>query len=90
MKDRELVHLGKLHKTAGLVFCRSGMLDFLREQGVLQDNNAPYVAFIDKRWFVVKQESVLKPNSDTVVTFRTFVTSIGITQIRNLILSGGE
>lgn len=74
--------MANVAKTLGVG--RNKLFEFLREKKVLMSDNTPYQSYIDKGWFVVKQNPINKGAFIKNVT-QTFVTAKGVDAISKLL-----
>ena len=74
--------MANVAKTLGVG--RNKLFEFLREKKVLMSDNTPYQSYIDKGWFVVKQNPINKGGFIKNVT-QTFVTSKGVDAVSKLL-----
>ena len=73
-------------KTLG--FGRNKLFSFLREQGVLRQNNEPYQEFIDRGYFRIRQVPISR-SSGTQNKPQTLVTAKGMDYIAKLLKKHG-
>lgn len=70
---------------------RNKLFELLRNMGVLQSNNIPYQAYIDRGYFRTIEAKYTKPNGDTCINIKTLVYQKGVDYIRSRVTgaSGG-
>lgn len=68
---------------------RNKLFDILRKEKMLQGNNAPYQAYVDRGWFDSKENRYTKPDGDICVTLTTVVYQKGAEAISKLLTKLG-
>ncbi len=61
------------------------LFSILREEEILDSNNLPYQAYIDKGWFRVDTHSYIDKTARLTTHKRCFVYQLGIKEIRKLL-----
>ena len=61
---------------------RNKLFQFLRERGVLKENNEPYRKYIDLGYFRVIEQKYSKPDGTTHISIKTLVYQRGLDYIR--------
>jgi len=61
---------------------RNKLFQFLRERGVLKENNEPYREYIDRGYFRVIEQKYSKPDGTTHISIKTLVYQRGLDYIR--------
>ena len=67
---------------------RNNLFEFLRERGILMDNNLPYQSFIDREYFRVIQSHWQK-DGEPRIYFKTLIYQKGLDFIRRKLLDAG-
>jgi len=68
---------------------RNNLFAFLRDCEVLQGNNMPYQAFVDRGYFRVVESKYTKPNGDTGINIKTLIYQKGLDYVRKLLDKAG-
>lgn len=63
---------------------RNNLFEFLRNEGILMQNNQPYQRYIDAGLFRVIEQKYTKPNGDININIKTLVYQKGLDYIRKL------
>jgi anti-repressor protein len=66
---------------------RNNLFEILREQKVLDPDNRPYQAYVDRGWFRMVESKYTKPDGSTCISFKTVVYQRGVDGISKM-LSG--
>lgn len=66
-------------------FGRNNLFEFLRNKGVLMNNNQPYQYYVDKGWFKVVESRWNDKNGMTKINIKTVVFQKGVEGIINLL-----
>lgn len=69
-------------------FGRNKMFAFLRERGVLMENNQPYQAYVDRGYFRCIEQKYTVPDGETRISIKTVVYQRGVDFIRRLVCRG--
>lgn len=64
---------------------RNKLFEILREKKILNSDNIPYQAFIDRGYFRVIEQKFTKPNGETQINIKTLVYQRGIDYIRKIV-----
>lgn len=65
---------------------RNKLFEFLRNHGVLRDNNQPYQSYVDNGWMRLIESKFQKPNGDIHINLKTVVFQAGLQGIRKLLV----
>ncbi len=67
---------------------RNNLFEFLRNQGVLSNDNIPKQRYVDIGWFRVIEQKYQR-NGETCINFKTLVYQKGVDAIRRLLIKEG-
>lgn len=68
-------------------FGRNRLLEYLRTQGVLRQNNEPYQQYVDRGWFKIVETKWTDKNGNTKINIKTVVFQKGVDGIRKILNS---
>lgn len=85
--SRDAVEMSQAAKIIGMGYGRNKLFEFLRDNGVLRDNNEPYQRYIDAKWFRVIEQKWTDTKGDTRINIKTMVYQKGLDGIIKLIRS---
>lgn len=83
--SKDAVEMGKVAKLLDCGMGRNKLFEFLRNNGVLRQNNEPYQKYIDARWFRVIEQKFEKSPGEFSVNIKTLVYQKGVAGISSLI-----
>ena len=86
--SKDAINMAEVSKVLGYKgMGRNNLFQFLREEGILQSNNQPYQAYVDRGYFRVIETKFTKPNGETSISIKTLVYQKGLDFIRKMKLS---
>jgi prophage antirepressor-like protein len=74
----EMKHVAKALGSIG----RNRLFEFLRNQGVLMQDNTPYQTYVDRGYFRLVEQKYTTPDGETHIRFKTLVYQKGVNWIR--------
>jgi anti-repressor protein len=84
--SKSAIAIGDVAKVLGIRrMGRNNLFEFLRDKGVLMQNNQPYQSYIDRGYFRVIEQKYIKLNGETVINFKTLVYQKGVDYIRRIV-----
>lgn len=83
--SKDAIAIGEAAKVLNAGIGQNNLFKFLRDQGVLMNNNLPYQEYCDRGYFRVVEQKYTKPNGDVCVSFKTLVYQRGLEFIRKLL-----
>lgn len=84
--SKDAIDIGKVSKILDFSnMGRNRLFSFLREHGVLMNNNVPYQRYIDAGYFRVIETIFTMPSGETKVNTKTLVYQKGVDFIRKLL-----
>lgn len=83
--SKNAIDVGSVAKVLNNGIGRNKLFEFLREQGVLMNNNIPYQTYVDRGWFRLVESKYQKPNGDTCINIKTVVFQKGVDGIRKML-----
>jgi anti-repressor protein len=70
-------------------FGRNNLFEFLRNKGVLMNNNSPYQYMVDQGYFKIVETKWTAKNGDTKINIKTVVFQKGVDYIMKLLKKEG-
>jgi anti-repressor protein len=83
--SKTAIEIGEAAKVLNMGIGRNKLFQFLREQGILMNNNQPYQQYIDRGYFRVIEQKYTKPDGTTHINIKTLVYQRGLDYIRKLL-----
>lgn len=84
--SKSAIEMGAVAKVLAIPgYGRNNLFEFLRDKGVLQENNVPYQKHVDAGRFRVIEQKYVKPDGSTNISIKTLVYQKGADYIRRLI-----
>jgi len=83
--SRDAIEMSKVAKIIDCGMGRNQLMEFLRKNGVLRNNNEPYQKYVDQRWFRVIEQKYEAQPGETKISIKTLVYQKGIDGILKLI-----
>lgn len=84
--SRDAIEMAEAAKVLGIKgMGRNNLFQFLREKGILQQNNQPYQTYVDRGYFRVIEQKYTKPNGETNINIKTLIYQKGLDFIRKKI-----
>lgn len=80
----DALDMGEAAKVLNMGIGRNSLFAFLREEGILQDNNQPYQRYIDRGYFRTIEQKFTKPDGSVSINIKTVVYQSGLDFIRKL------
>jgi anti-repressor protein len=88
--SKDTIDIGTVSKVLNISgLGRTRLFSFLRENGILMSNNAPYQTYCDRGYFRVIESKFTKPDGSTHINTKTVVYQKGVEFIRKLIIQKG-
>ena len=87
--SKTAIDMAKVAKVLDKNIGRNKLFEFLRNKKILQSNNLPYQAYIDRGYFRVVEVKYTKPDGSTNISLKTLVYQKGVNYI-NKLLEGGK
>ena len=83
--SKDAISIGEVAKVLGIKgLGRNNLFQLLRDKKVLQNNNQPYQAYVDRGYFRVIEQSFITPDGDTKISIKTLVYQKGLDYIRKI------
>ncbi|MEA1972889.1 MAG: phage regulatory protein/antirepressor Ant [Candidatus Cloacimonadota bacterium] len=83
--SKTAIEMGKVAKVLGIKgYGRNNLFEFLRNAGILRNNNEPYQTYVDRGYFRVVEQKY-NTNGETRISIKTLVYQKGLDYIRKLI-----
>jgi phage antirepressor YoqD-like protein len=89
-ESKDAMPIGDAAKVLNLGFGRNRLFEFLREKGVLMQDNRPYQKYIDCGYFRLIEQKWNTPNGETKINIKTLVYQKGLNYISKLIKANGD
>jgi prophage antirepressor-like protein len=89
MDSKDAIPIGAVAKVLTCGLGQNRLFAFLRDKGILMQNNLPYQKYVDEGWFRCI-ESKYDVRGETRIYLRTVVFQKGVRKIRELILTQKE
>jgi anti-repressor protein len=83
--SKTAIEIGEAAKVLNMGIGRNKLFQFLREQGILMNNNQPYQQYIDRGYFRVIEQKYTKPDGTMHINIKTLVYQRGLDYIRKLL-----
>ncbi len=83
--SKTAIEIGEAAKVLNMGIGRNKLFQFLREQGILMNNNQPYQQYIDRGYFRTIEQKYTKPDGTTHINIKTLVYQRGLDYIRKLL-----
>lgn len=83
--SKDTIDIGECAKVLNKNIGRNSLFEFLRNKGVLQNNNIPYQKYIDAGYFRVIETKYVTPNGETKISLKTVVFQKGVAYINKLL-----
>jgi anti-repressor protein len=83
--SKTAIEIGEAAKVLNMGIGRNNLFKFLRQQGILMENNQPYQEYIDRGYFRVIEQRYTKPDGSTHINIKTLVYQRGLDYIRKLL-----
>lgn len=84
--SKDTIDIGEASKVLGIPgYGRNNLFAFLREKGVLQDNNQPYQTYIDRGYFRTIETKYIEKDGTEHINIKTVVYQKGLDFIRKII-----
>lgn len=83
--SKDAIEVGEVAKVLNCGIGRNRLFEFLRDNGVLMQNNTPYQSYVDRGWFRLVESKYTKPNGDIHINIKTVVFQKGVDGIRKLL-----
>jgi len=80
--SKTAIEIGEAAKVLNMGIGRNNLFKFLRQQGILMENNQPYQEYIDRGYFRVIEQKYTKPDGSTHINIKTLVYQKGLDYIR--------
>lgn len=85
--SKDAIEMADVSKVLGIKgMGRNNLFEFLREKGILQQNNRPYQTYVDRGYFRVIEQTYTKPNGDICINIKTLVYQKGVDFIRKKLM----
>jgi prophage antirepressor-like protein len=82
--SKDAIDMKNAAKVLDIGMGRTRLFAFLRESGVLMNDNTPYQEYIDRGYFRVIEQKYTKPDGETHINLKTLVYQRGLDYIRRL------
>jgi anti-repressor protein len=83
--SKDAVPMDRVAKVIDKGIGRNKLFELLREKKILDNDNVPYQAYVDRGYFRVIEQKYTKPNGEKHINYKTLVYQKGIDYIRKLI-----
>ena len=84
--SKDAIEMSEAAKVLGIKgLGRNNLFQFLRDEGILQQNNQPYQTYVDRGYFRVVEQKYTKPNGETNINIKTLIYQKGLDYIRRKI-----
>ncbi len=83
--SKDAIDIGSAAKVLHYGGGRNKLFAFLRDNGILMQNNQPYQEFIDRGYFRTIEQKYVKPDGSTHINIKTVVYQKGLNFIQKLI-----
>lgn len=84
--SKTAIDIGNAAKVLGIPgIGRNKLFEILRGQGILDNSNIPYQAYIDRGYFRVIEQKYTTPNGEIRISFKTLVYQRGLDYIRKIV-----
>jgi prophage antirepressor-like protein len=88
--SKDAIDIGTASKVLKIPgFGRNNLFEFLRNEGILMQNNQPYQRFVDAGYFRVIEQKWTKPDGSTHINIKTLVYQKGLEFIRRKLKERG-
>jgi len=84
--SKDAIDIGSASKVLHYGGGRNKLFVFLRDNGILMQNNQPYQEYIDRGYFRTIEQKYVKPDGSTHINIKTVVYQKGLDYIRKLLL----
>jgi len=84
--SKDAIDIGSASKVLHYGGGRHKLFVFLRDNGILMQNNQPYQEYIDRGYFRTIEQKYVKPDGSTHINIKTVVYQKGLDYIRKLLL----
>lgn len=81
-ESKDAVDVGSVAKVLNMGIGRTRLFEFLRDCGILMQNNQPYQKYVDAGYFRVIEQKWNKPDGSTHISLKTVVYQKGVDYIR--------
>lgn len=89
--SKDAIQIGDAAKVLGVRgMGRNKLFAFLREKGVLMQDNIPYQEYIDRGYFRTVEQKWTTPDGETRISIKTLVYQRGLDFIRRLLAQEGK
>ncbi len=86
--SKDAIDIGSAAKVLHYGGGRNKLFAFLRNQGILMQNNQPYQEYIDRGYFRTIEQKYVKPDGSTHINIKTVVYQKGLSFIQRLVKKG--
>ena len=83
--SKTAIEIGEAAKVLNMGIGRNTLFQFLRDNGILMDNNIPYQKYIDRGYFRSIEQKFTKPDGTTHINIKTLVYQRGLDYIRKML-----
>jgi prophage antirepressor-like protein len=83
--SKDAIPMSQVAKVLDMGIGRNKLFSFLRERGVLMQDNEPYQEYIDNGWFRVVEQKYTRADGETRINIKTLVYQKGIEGIKRLL-----
>lgn len=83
--SKDTIDMGAVAKVLNKKIGRNKLFDFLRNNGILMQNNIPFQRFVDCGYFRVIETKFTKPDGSTHIGLKTLVYQKGVNYINKLL-----
>lgn len=84
--SKDAISIGEVAKVLGVKgLGRNKLFQLLRNNKILQSNNQPYQAYVDRGYFRVVEQKWVASNGETKINIKTLVYQKGVDYIRKLV-----
>lgn len=90
VQSPDAVDMAVAAKTLNMGIGRNTMFKILRDKGILQNNNIPYQAYVDRGYFRCIESKYTAPDGTQRISIKTVVLQKGLDYIRKILLSNKE
>ena len=80
----DAIDIGSAAKILNMGIGRNTLFKFLRDKGVLMNNNQPYQTYVDRGYFRVIETKFSKPDGSIHINIKTLAYQKGLDYIRKL------
>lgn len=90
VQSPDAVDMAVAAKTLNMGIGRNTIFKILRDKGILQNNNIPYQAYVDRGYFRCIESKYTAPDGTQRISIKTVVLQKGLDYIRKILLSTKE